>query len=169
MARTNMVKRLLFGSTKGISGTVYGTIMVMATVAAGSAGADTDAWHLAVLVAVTVIVLWIAHLYSHALADSLHLGRPLERSELQRLASRELAIPLAAVVPVVVLVLAAFGIVREQTAVWLALGVGVGTLAVQGSRYAANERMGPKGRFVAVALNVLLGLVIVGLEVLLAH
>jgi hypothetical protein len=169
MRRSDAAKHLLFGSAAGIAGTIYGTIVVMATVAAGSEAGDTDAGHLAGIVAVTVLVLWIAHVYSHALAESVHAGRPLDRGELGRLAKREFAIPLAAVVPVAALTLASFGILREQTAVWLALGVGVAALAVQGARYAAVERLNRRGRLVAVAINVLLGLAIVGLEASLAH
>jgi len=71
--------------------------------------------------------------------------------------------------PVGTLALAAFGLIEEQNAVRIALGFGVATLALQGARYAALERLGTGGTIVSVALNVSLGLVIVGLEVLLAH
>jgi hypothetical protein len=53
--------------------------------------------------------------------------------------------------------------------VWLALGAGVATLAVQGARYATVEQLGRTGTFVAIALNLFLGLVVVGLKALLAH
>jgi hypothetical protein len=167
--RRGRAKRLLFGSAGGIAGTVYGTIVVMATVTAGSHGEDTDSWRLAVVVGVTVLVLWVAHLYSHALAESLERRRRLDRAELGAVARRELAIPAAAVAPVAALVLAAVGVLREQTAVWLALGVGVATLAVQGARYATVEQLGRTGTLAAIALNLFLGLVIVGLKALLAH
>jgi hypothetical protein len=167
--RQGRAKRLLFGSAGGIAGTVYGTIVVMATVTAGSHGGDTDAWRLAVVVGVTVLVLWIAHLYSHALAESLERSRRLDRAELGAVARRELAIPAAAVAPIAALVLAALGVLGEQTAVWLALGVGVVTLGVQGARYATVEQLGRTGTLAVIALNVFLGLVIVGLEALLAH
>jgi hypothetical protein len=167
--RQGRTKRLLFGSVAGIAGTIYGTIVVMATVTAGSLGGGTDAGRLAVVVGGTVLVLWIAHLYAHALAESLERRRRLDRAELGAVARRELAIPAAAVVPVAMLVLAALGFLREQTAVWLALGVGVGMLAVQGARYAIVERLGRTGTLAAIALNVFLGLVIVCLEALLAH
>jgi hypothetical protein len=121
---------MLLGSPGGIAGTVYGTIVVMATVTAGSSGEDTDTWWLAVVVGVTVLVLWIAHLYSHALAESLERRRRLDRAELVAVARRELAIPAAALAPIAALVLGALGVIGEQTAVWLALGVGVATLGI---------------------------------------
>jgi hypothetical protein len=160
---------MLLGSPGGIAGTVYGTIVVMATVTAGSSGEDTDTWWLAVVVGVTVLVLWIAHLYSHALAESLERRRRLDRAELVAVARRELAIPAAALAPIAALVLGALGVIGEQTAVWLALGVGMGTLAVQGARYATIEQLGRTGTLAAIALNLFLGLVIVGLKALLWH
>ena len=87
----------------------------------------------------TVLVLWIAHVYAHTLAESLERGRRLDRAELVSVARRELAIPAAAVAPVAALVLAALGVLGEQTAVWLALGIGVVTLSVQGARYATSS------------------------------
>jgi len=82
--RHGRAKRLVFGRAGGIAGTVYGTIVVMATVTAGYNGEQTDAWRLAVVVAVTVLVLWIAHVYSDALAESLERGRRLDRARSAR-------------------------------------------------------------------------------------
>jgi hypothetical protein len=162
-------KRLLFGTTGGLAGTVYGTIVVMATVTAGSSGANTDPWRLAVVVAVTVLVLWIAHVYSDTLAESLERGRRLDRAEFSHIARRELSIPGAAVAPVAALVLGALGVIGEQTAVWFALGFGVATLGVEGARYAKIERLGGPGTLTVIALNLLLGLAVVGLKALVAH
>ena len=162
-------KQLVFGSPGTIAGTVYGTIVVMATVTAGSNGEQTDAWRLAVVVVVTVLVLWAAHVYADGLAESLEQGRRLDRAELGSVARRELSIPGAAVAPVAALALAGLGVLGDQTAVWLALGIGVLTLGVQGRRYAVVEQLDRPGTVTAVALNVLLGLVIVGLKALLAH
>lgn len=124
--RHGRATRLFFGSAGGIAGTVYGTIVVMATVTAGSNGEQTDALRLSVVVVVvTVIVLWAAHVYAHSLAESLeHRGR-LDGAELGSLARQELAIPAAAVAPVAALVLAALGVLGEQTAVWVGCPEGV--------------------------------------------
>jgi hypothetical protein len=167
--RHGRVTRLVFGSAGGIAGTVYGTIIVMATVTAGSNGEQTDVLRLSVVVLVTVLVLWTAHVYAHALAESLELRRRLDRAELGSVAQRELAIPAAAVAPVAALVLAALGVLGEQTAVWLAPGIGVVTLGVQGARYATVEQLDRTGTLVLIAINVVLGLVIVPLKALVAH
>lgn len=169
MGRRDALLRLLFGHGQAIAGTVYGTIVVMATISAASHGPESDPWRPAIFVTVTVVVLWIAHIYAHLLAESLQRGRKLARADYAAVAARELSIPGAAIAPVAALALGGLGVVREQTAVWLALGTGVATLAVQGVRYARLERMGQTGTLVSVALNVCLGLVIVGLEALVAH
>ena len=165
------LRRLVLGSRENIAGTVYGTIVAMGALAAGAegSGGDIRPWELAVFVAATVLVLWIAHVYSHALGETIRLGRRVDAAELASVARREFAIPLAAVLPVGALVLGALGVFRETTAVWLALGFGVATLVVDGVRYAAVERLTPLGTIATVAINLALGLLIVGLKVLLGH
>lgn len=148
---------------------MYGTIVAMAALAAGASAYAHDLWRLGAIVSGSVLILWIAHVYAHGLGESLTLGRRLDASELSAIAGRELSIALAAVLPVAAVALGAAGVLRDETAVWLALGVGVATLAVQGVRYARLERLGPAGTVVTVALNVSLGLVIVAMKVILAH
>jgi hypothetical protein len=168
MTRLHVARRLLAGSYGGIAGAVYGTIMVMATLVAGST-ATPDAWKLAAIVATTVLVLWAAHVYAHGLGESIDRGRRLDGLELLSIAHRELSIPLAAAGPVVALLLGALGLIRETRAVWLAMGIAVATLAFQGVRYARVENLGRMGTFVAVALNLALGLLLVALKALVAH
>ncbi len=159
---------MLFGSKERISGTVYGTVVVMATVTAGSVSLP-DVWKLAVSVAATVLVLWAAHVYAHALGESIRREKRLDRAGLVTIARSELGIPLAAVGPVAALVLGSVALLREATAVWLALAVGLLTLAVQGVRYAHIERLSGTATLVAVTGNLVLGLTIVALKAALAH
>jgi hypothetical protein len=70
---------------------------------------------------------------------------------------------------VAALCLGAIGVFRESTAVWTALALGLATLAVQGLRYARLEATTPRQTIVTVALNLTLGLLIVGLKAGLAH
>ena len=161
--------RLFYGSPTTIAGTVYGTIVVLAVLAAGGKGFEHDLWGLAAIVVITVVVLWVAHVYAHGLAESLQLDRRLDAAELGAIARRELAIPLAAVAPTAALVLGAVGLLRGRTAVWLAVGIGVATLALQGVRYAKVERLGPTGTLVAVAVNLALGLAIIALKLVVVH
>jgi hypothetical protein len=140
----------------------------MGAIAAGS-GKQAHAGELAAIVTGTVLVLWVAHVYSHALGETITLGRRLDRRELASVTRRELAIPLAAVAPVTSLVLGALGVLRESTAGWLAMGFGLATLLLQGIRYAGVERLTRLGTVVTVGINLGLGLLIVGLKAGLGH
>jgi hypothetical protein len=163
------LERLILGTERGIPGTVYGSIVVLATLATGADAYEHDLWRLASLAGSTVVVLWVAHVYAHGLGESVEAGRRLNVAEFTSVAGREFSILLAAVLPLAAIALGAAGVLKSSTAIWLALGVGVLTLAAQGLRYARIERLTPGGTIVSVALNLALGLVIVGLKILVAH
>lgn len=161
--------RFAFGSRAAIAGTVYGTVVVLAVLAAGGRAFEHDLWRLVAIVVTTVVVLWMAHVYAHALGESVVVGRRLDAAELGAIARRELAVALAAVVPTAVLVLGALGLLAGRTAVWFAFATGLATLAVQGLRYARVEQLGRTGTVAAVAINLALGLTLVLLEVIVSH
>ena len=162
-------RELLAGSSETIAGTVYGTIIVMATLVAGAPAFRYKLWSFFAVVVVTTLVFWAAHIYAHGLAESLQLRRRLTVAELGQIAHRERAIGLAVVLPALALLLGAVGAFGGATAVWLALGLGVAALAVQGVRYARLERLSKTGTAAVVGLNLVLGLSIVILKVLVVH
>jgi hypothetical protein len=162
------VARFIFGVGGGIAGTVYGTVVAMATLTAAYA-TEKDPWKLAVLVASTAVVLWIAHLYAHGLSESIERSRRLAREDITRIARRELGILLAAAPPVAALVLGAVGLLGRSASVWLALGIGLATLAVEGIRYARLEHLGRGATLGAIGTNLALGLLVVALKVGLQH
>jgi hypothetical protein len=159
------MRTLLHPPPERIAGSVYGTIVVLGVLAAGSESEAIDAWELDVLMVGTVLVLWIAHVYAHGIADSVSAGKPLDREAIRSLAVREVSIVLAAVGPAIVLLLGAFGLMGDENAVWLALAIGTLVLAFQGLRYAEATALRRRGTVVVVAINVALGLVIVALKV----
>ncbi len=169
VGRAQRISQFVFGSRGTIAGTVYGTIIVLAVLAAGGNAYRAEPWHLLVIVVTTVLVLWLAHVYAHGLEQSLDANRRLRASELRRIARQQLAIPAAAVAPSAALVLGAVGVFRESTAVWVAFILGVVTLGVQGVRYATVERLSGRATILAVAVNLALGLALVALEVLVSH
>jgi len=161
-------EHLFFGVGSGIASTVYGTIVVMATLTAAYA-TEAHPWKLAAIVTSAAVVLWIAHLYSHGLSESIERNRRLTPRELTTIVRRELGILLAAAAPTAALVLGAIGVFSEHTAITVALGVGLVTLAAEGVRFARLERLGALGTLVAMALNLALGLLVVALKVAVAH
>jgi hypothetical protein len=163
------VGTLLVGQGEAIAGTVYGTIIVLATITAGATAFEGDLWRLCVIIAASVLVVWVAHVYSHGLGRSLHMRQRLTWAELVAIARREYAIPLAAVLPLTSLILGATGLLAARTAVWLAVGIGVATLTLEGWSYARIERLNLTATIATVTVNLALGLTIVLLKALVAH
>ena len=147
---------------------VYGTIVVMATLSIAFAG-ESELWRLLGIVAGTSLIFWVAHLYAHGLAESIERQRRLTRQETIAVTRRELGILLAAVGPLLALLLGAIGLFQADTAVWLAFAVGLATLAAEGVRYARLEGFGHAGTAAVVAVNLALGLIVVGLKVAISH
>ena len=157
-----------FGVEGRIASNVYGTVLVMATLAA-AAGEEARPWSLAVLVTSVVLAVWTAHLYAHALSESIERRQRVVLADVRRIAHRELGILLAAILPVAALLLGAVDVLRERTAIWAAFGIGIAVLVVQGVRYARVEGLGPAGTLAAIAANLALGLAVVGLKVVIFH
>jgi hypothetical protein len=168
VSRKQTVAQVVFGVGGAVASTVYGTIVVMATLTAAYA-TEKHPWKLAGLVASTVLVFWIAHLYAHGLSESITLSRRLTLDELTHIARREAGILFAAAAPMAALVAGATGLLGETTAVWLALAIGLVTLVVEGLRYARFEGYGRTGTLVAIVINLSLGLLVVALKVAVAH
>lgn len=152
-----------------LGGFIYGTIVVLAVVVAGARAYPDDAGRIAALAGVSSLVLWVAHVYAHGLADSVAHDRHLSAAELRYVARREGSIVEAALPPIAALLLGALGVVSTEVAVWLAIGLGLVVLAAQGITFAHVERLGRLGTLLVVAANVGLGVVLVGLKLLLTH
>jgi hypothetical protein len=105
-----------------LGGFVYGTIIVLSVIVAGAKAFPHELGHVALLVAVTTVVFWLAHVYAHGLAFSVRHDTHLSAAELGRIFRREASIVEAVVPPVVALVLGAVGC-SDEVAVWLAYGL----------------------------------------------
>lgn len=163
------LRRYLLGDRRTIAGTVYGTIVVLSVLAAGARTYEHHLWRLASIAAISAIVLWVAHVYSHGLGESLAAGRRLKVAEVGEIARREYSIVLSAVLPVAAVVLGAAGVLHEPTALRWAFGVGILALAVQGIRYARLEELSRLATVASVSLNLALGLAIVAVEAFVTH
>jgi hypothetical protein len=163
------LKTFILGDRQRIAGTVYGTIIVMSILSAGAKSYEHRLWRLVVIAGVSVVVLWLAHIYAHGLEESLTLGRRITVAELSSIARREYSVVAAAIPLLATVGLGAAGVLKERTAVRLALWLGVAALTSQGIRYAQLERLGRSATFITVSLNLAIGLGLVALEVLIAH
>ena len=161
--------QLLFGDKDTISGTVYGTIVVLAVLAAEARGYEGHMWQLGGVAFTTAVVLWAAHVYSDGLGESVKEGRRLTLGEVGAIARREYAIVLSAVPPVAAIIAGSTHLIDEHSAYRLATALGIAALTFQGIRYATIERLSAAGTAVAVALTLVFGLGIVLAEVWVAH
>lgn len=152
-----------------LSGLIYGTIIALAVLVAGAKAYPDAAGRTAVLVAVTSVVFWLAHVYAHSLAHSVAKDEHLSLAELRFIARREASIVEAAIPPCAALLLGAFGLVSTKVAVWIAFVLGLAVLAAQGVVFARAERLGRLGTLTVVAANLALGVVLVALKLLVAH
>lgn len=162
------LRRLTLGEGREVAATIYGTVIVMATLTDAYA-TEKHPLKLAVIVLSTSLVIWAAHLHAEGLAGSLAEHRRLTWADTRRVARHELGILAAAAPPAGALVLGAAGVIHETTAVWLALALGVATLGAQGVRYARVERLGFVQSLVPIGVNLGLGLFIVALKVAFDH
>jgi hypothetical protein len=152
-----------------LGGFIYGTIVALSVVVAGAKAYPDGPGHVAALVAVTCLVFWIAHVYAHALGHSAAVGEHLSLAELRHIGRREWSIVEAAVPSIVALLLGGIGLLEPRTAVWLAVALGLVVLGAQGIVFARVERLGLTATLGVVALNLGLGVVLVGLKLLISH
>jgi hypothetical protein len=153
-----------------LGGFIYGTILSLAVLVGGvKAYPAGHAWKIVVLLAVTAIVFWLAHVYAHSLAHVLSENRHLSLAELRRIGRHESSIIEAAIPPVASMLLAAFGLISTKAAGWIAYGLGLAVLMVSGLVFARVERLGWVATLVVVALNVALGVALVGLKLFVSH
>jgi hypothetical protein len=154
---------------EGLGGYIYGTIVVLSVIVAGARAFPEDPGHVAALVIVTCLTFWLAHVYSHALGQSITRGDDLSLAELKKVARREWSLVQAAVPPIVALLLGVLGIISSHAALWLAFGLGLTVLGVQGLVFARVKHLSPLGTLVVVAANLGLGLVLVALKLVVVH
>ena len=152
-----------------IGGYVYGTIVVLATMIEGEEAFRLEKGHVALVVLMTTIVFWLAHVYAHTLAESVKRDRRVNRRDVLAIAHREGSIVEAAVLPVSMLVLGKLGVFTLHTAVWLGVACGIAVLVAQGIRYARIEHLGPLATLAIAGLNLGIGLVLVGLKIFVGH
>jgi hypothetical protein len=172
------VIRALTGASSGadraelghrLSGFIYGTIVALSVLVGGARAYPHSPGHIAVLVGVTCVVFWLAHVYAHAIGHAVARQERLTLGEIGTFARNEAALVEAALAPVVALLLGAAGVISGQASVWLAFAFGMVVLGVEGLVFARMERLGFLGTLLVVGLNLSLGLVLVALKILVGH
>ena len=147
-----------------VADAVYGTILVLAVVAALSQDKQAGPGEIAGGALATAIVFWVVHVYAEVLsrrtAGDTTQARPLVRAA----AKQEWPLVEAALAPLVPLLLGAIGVFSRGTSVTLSIAVGLADLGAWG--YLAGRAMGQATvkSVVSAAGAVVLGLVMVLLK-----
>lgn len=150
------------------TGGVYGSMLAASVViGAGSLGSFPRA-ELVLLLVLTSLVFWIAHVHAELFGARLARHTP-DRRVILRVCRDEWPIVKAAVPPSAAVAVSPLLGLDVQGALWLALSVAVAGQV--GWSVAAARRAGASRRLVATtaSVNVLLGLVIVVLKIALTH
>ena len=152
-----------------LGGFIYGTIVALSVIIGGARAYPHEPGHIAVLVGVTCVVFWLAHVYADGIGHSVAGNQRLSLAELKEVAVTEASILEAAVPPIIPLLLGALGVFSERTAVWIAFALGFVVLAAQGVVFARIEHYGRLATAAVVAANVGLGGFLVLLKLFVSH
>lgn len=113
----------LVAGRRPVAGAVYGTVSVVAVIAGAAHGKESAARVLG-FAAVSSLVIWAVHVYSSVLADA-GPNRMSWGAALHRGLRNELGVLEGALVPLLVLLLGAVGLVDDERAIWWSMISGV--------------------------------------------
>jgi hypothetical protein len=143
---------------------IYGQILVTSMVGALSEDSDIDAGYMLVSVGATMLVFWLAHAYAEAMSRGLEAGRHLRWDEVRASAVNEWPLVQATFPTAIVLALGAIGAYSTETAVDLAIAVGVVSLFGWGLAIGRASRSSWAVALAGAAISAAFGLVVVGLK-----
>ena len=149
-----------------LASSIYGTVLAIALIAAYSAEADLDPLLIAAALVVTLSVFWLAHAQAELLALRYTAGHGLTGDEIKAQVRHGWPMVEAGFPPAVALVLGGVGLLGDEASVNLALAIGVAELAAWGIAIGRRERLSTLRVIGVTAINVGLGLAVVGLKLL---
>jgi hypothetical protein len=149
-----------------MTASIYGTVLSLALITAYTAEEDLDLLLVALAVVVTNGVFWLAHAHADLLARRYFAGRPLTRAEIGEQLREAFPMVQASLPPVLGLVAGGVGLLDDDAAVYVALGIGVAELAGWGIATGRKDQLGALRTGALIGLNVGLGLTMVALKLL---
>jgi hypothetical protein len=165
---TNRKSRFAWRDKSDLASGIYGTLLVTAEVVAVSSHYRTKPLSGAILVLVTTVVFWLAHVYANTLAlrhrQASKPSWPQYRDEM----IREWPIIEAGVVPVLVLLLGAVGLFSSRLSYIIATWWGVAALMIYGIAIGRKEGRSAMGVVLTAFITACFGFVIILLKILIA-
>ena len=147
---------------------IYGLILVAGMVIVASERAD-EAWDTVITVAVTVIVFFAAHVYAGTVSRMSGGRRTSVPAAVHGAIRHSWGLLAVAVLPLLVLVLGASGVITPDAGVWLALVITVILLVVDGWLMTASRTHSFWVRVLGAAISGAFGAVLILLKVLIHH
>jgi len=147
---------------------IYGLVIITATLVADHEFA-TDALVSMLVLWGAALVLVLAHVYSGLIAQISETDRRLTYAERHVLIADNIPVAASVILPTILLVLAAIGLMDLRVALDLSILVSVGSLFAVGM-YQARQQGAPIAHQVGIgALGAALGIVVIMAEVVLSH
>ncbi len=154
------------GGTNGnFAAAVYGSILAAGVVASLDVG-DVDDGTMTITLGGTMLVFWLAHVWSEAIADRMQDPRPYSWRRMRAVAAWHWPMIQAAFGPLGALVLSDLGVWTLSTAVTVALGISIAQLVGWGIAVGRRTFDGWPAALLSGAVDGLLGLAIVVLKTL---
>ncbi|MFF5188492.1 hypothetical protein ACFY30_32830 [Streptomyces sp. NPDC000345] len=150
------------------TGGVYGSMLAASVVVGAGTFGSFPRVELVLLLLLTGVVFWIAHVHAHLFGARL-AQRPPDRAVVREVCREEWPIVEAAVPPALAVAVSPLLGLDTQGALWLALAVAVAGQV--GWSTAAARRVGASWRLVAITatVNLLLGLLIIVFKLVITH
>jgi hypothetical protein len=146
------------------AGAIYGTVISMAVIVTASQDASLAPLGIAAWAAITGIVFWLAHVYADIVAAGYRTVK--EAMGHTRAALRhEWPIVQGAMIPALGLLSAPLGLVSDQDASYVAVGVGILFLFATGLMIGSRDRRSWPRRLLVGAVNAVFGLLILALKI----
>ncbi|WP_331766480.1 hypothetical protein [Embleya sp. NBC_00896] len=150
------------------AGAVYGSLLAASVVAAAGTLGQFPRLQLILMLIITGLVFWAAHVYAHLVGERL-VGQSWTWREVRRVAGHEWSIVEAAALPAAAVAVSPVLGLSVNSAGWLALGIAVFQQVLWASLGAARAGA-TRGLVIAEgAVNLVLGLVIVAAKAALGH
>jgi hypothetical protein len=150
-----------------VSAASYGSVLVLAAIPLLHVVDVESGWGWELVTGVGVAT-WVAHLFAEVLGEQVRHGSAvLDGDRIRRSMVDGLPIPLASVLPALVLALGRFDVLGDELALWIAFGVALVQLVGVGA-YVGRSGSGRRAAVFAVATGVIGGAVGV-VKLLLSH